>query len=167
MAESVIAKNMRDGTISLLVGANLYPIKYEEGTLNLTVPGPSIANYLDRGRLADTVGGVPSIRYNEDQPMTGSFSAYLRDLSDNSYITAPEFILKSGQYASGWGSSLGANAEVKTVDIQWDVVGITHGDASDHRVVLAYSVLNGAIAEGSPNKTTINFTSYVLYPTVT
>jgi hypothetical protein len=135
MAESVVAKNMRDGTITLKVGANSYVIKYEEGTLQLNVPGPSIANYLDRGRLADTVGGVPSIRYNEDQPMTGSFSAYLRDISDGTYVTAPQFILKTGQYGSTWGSSLGANAEVKTVDIQWDIVGLTHGDASDHQVL--------------------------------
>jgi hypothetical protein len=167
MAESVVAKNMRDGTITLKVGANSYVIKYEEGSLQLNVPGPSVANYLDRGRLADTVGGVPSIRYNEDQPMTGSFSAYLRDISDASYVTAPEFILRSGQYSSLWGSSLGASAEVKTVDLQWDIVGAAHGDASDHQVLIAYCVLNGAVAEGSPNKVTINFTSYTLYPTVT
>jgi hypothetical protein len=167
MAESTVAKNMRDGTVTVKVGANSYVIKYEEGTMQLNVPGPSIANYLDRGRLADTVGGVPSLRYNEDQPMTGSFSAYLRDISDGSYVTAPEFILKTGQYASLWGSSLGANAEVKTVDLQWDIVGTTHGDASDHQVLLPYTVLTGAMAEGSPNKVTINFSTYVLYPTVT
>lgn len=166
MAESVIAKNMRDGTLTLLVGANSYVIKYEEGTLQLNVPGPSIANYLDRGRFADSVGGVPSVRYNEDQPMTGSFSAYLRDISDASYVTAPEFILRTGQYSSLWGSSLGASAEVKTVDIQWDIAGTIHNDASDHRVTLAYCCLNGALGEGSPSKTTINFSSYTLYPTV-
>lgn len=167
MAESVITKNMRDGTITLKVGANTYEIKYEEGTLQLAIPGPNVAQYLDRGRMADTVGGVPSIRYNEDQPMTGSFSAYLRDISDASYVTAVEFLTKTGQYASLWGSSLGASAEVKTVDLYWDIAGTIHGDASSHQVVLPYTYLSGAVAEGSPNKTTINFTSYCLYPTVT
>ena len=167
MAESTVIKMMRDGTITLKVGANSYVLKYEEGTLQLNVPGPSVSVFLDRGRFNDTVGGKPSLRYNEDQPMTGSFTARMRDLSDASYVTAEEFVLKSGQYASAWGTSLGANDEVKTVDIQWDIEGTTHGDASDHQALLPYSVITGALNEGAPNMVSFNFTTYCLYPTVT
>lgn len=167
MAESTVVKNMRDGTLTLKVGVNTYEIKYEEGTLSLTIPGKSVANYKDRGRFADADGGAPSLRYNEDQPMTGSFSCYLRDISDGSYVTAAEFIANSGQYASTWGSSLGAGAEVKTVDLQWDVEGTGHLDSTDHQLVLPYTTLNGAIGEGSPNKVTINFTSWCVFPTAT
>lgn len=167
MAESTIVKNMRDGTISLVVGSNAYEIKYEQGTLSLSIPGKSVSPYLDRGRLADVDGGVPSLRYNEDQPMTGSFTAYLRDISDASYVTAPEFILKCGAYFPGWGSTLGAGAEVQTVSLVWAIKGTIHQDASDHQLTLPYSHLSGALAEGNPNMTTINFTSYCVFPTVT
>jgi hypothetical protein len=167
MPESVINKNMRDGTLVYKVGSNTYTFKYEEGNFQLNVPGPTVANYLDRGRLADTVGGEPSIRYDQDQPMSGSFSCYLRDISDASYITAAEFALKSGQYDSAWGTSMGANGEVKTGTLEWTIEGTTHGDASDHLVSLPYTYITGAFGEGSPNRITLTFTSYALYPTVT
>lgn len=167
MAESTIVKNMRDGTLTIRVGVNTYTIKYEEGTLQLNVPGPTIANYLDRGKLADTLHGQPQLRYDQDQPMSGSFTAYLRDLSDGSYITAEEFIFKSGQYLSAWGTTMGASGEVKTVDLLWDVAGTAHGDAANHQALLQWCSISGAVAEGSPNKSTLNYTSYDLYPTVT
>lgn len=167
MPESTVVKNMRDGKLTLRVSANTYEIKYEEGKLTLNIPGRSVAVYKDRGRFADTLHGTPSLRYDQDQEMTGSFDCYLRDISDGSYVTAPEFILHSGQYGASWGSTLGANAEVKTCDLLWDVEGSDHGDGSDHQLLLQWVVLNGAIGEGSPNRVTINFTSYDIYPTAT
>jgi hypothetical protein len=166
MPESVVHKNMRDGIIDLIQGANSYRIKYEGGTLTLNVPGPSVSNYLDRGRFADALHGQPAVRFNEDQPMTGSFTAYLRDFSDASYVTAPEFIFRSGQVLSTWGSSLGVSAEVPLLDLRWTVAGIIHADAADHIALLQWVHLTGAIAEGDPSMTTINFQSFDLYPTV-
>jgi hypothetical protein len=167
MPESTVVKNMRDGIIDIIVGANSYRIAYEAGTLQLNIPGPSISNYKDRGEFAETLHGQPSLRYNEDQPMTGSFTAYLRDLSDGSYVTAAEFVLKSGQYLSAWGSTMGADAEVPTVDLKWTIKGTVHGDAADHTATLQWVHITGALADGNPNMVTLSFTSFDLYPTVT
>lgn len=166
MAESTIVKHLRDGTLAVIVGANSYTVKFEQGTLKATIPGPSVSNFLDRGRFGD-FGEPPALRYNEDRPMTGSWDAYLRDLSDGTYITLPQFILRAGQYASVWGSSLGANAEVQTVDLLWTIAGPTHGDAAAHTVRFYYCTLEGSIEEGNPNKVALNFTSWSLYPVVT
>lgn len=167
MAEATVHKNMRDGTIRIFSGSDSYTIKYEQGTLNLNTPGPSRSVYRDRGRFADSLHGTPQVRYNEDQSQTGSFTCYLRDFSDNSYVTVAEFIWKCGQYLSTWASTLGANAEVPTVSIEWTVAGVTHGEASDHVVLLQFVHIDGAVGEGDPDVITINFESYDLYPTVT
>lgn len=167
MAESTKVKNMRDGIIDIISGVKTYRIKYEQGTLQLNVPGPSISNYKDRGSFAETLHGEPSVRYNEDQPMSGSFTAYLRDLSDGAYVTAPEFILKSGEVLASWGSTLGADAEVPLFDLKWTIKGTVHGDGADHTALMQWVNLTGALGDGNPNMVTINFESFDLYPTVT
>lgn len=167
MAESLITKHLRDGTIRFVVGANTYTIKYEDGDLKLDIPGPTVEHYLDRGRLADTVGGVPSLRYGEDQPMTGSFTARLRDVGTSLILTASQFITKTGLYASTWGSTMGASGEVQTIDLYWDIAGTIHGDAANRSVYLPYVHVSGATEEGGPNKVQFDFTSYSLYPTIT
>lgn len=162
MPESTVVKNMRDGKLEVISGANTYEIAYEEGVLSLAVPGPSISNYLDRGEFTNP----PSLRKNQDQPMTGSFTFRFRDGADASYVTGPELITNSGAFAT-WASTLGANAEVKTVTLRWTVNGTTHGDPSNHVMDMPYSHLTGAFTDGDPITGTVNFTSYSNYPTVT
>lgn len=167
MPESTRNKNMRDGILDILVGGQSYRVKYQQGNLSYTVPGPSIANYLDRGQFAEDEGEAPSLRYDQDQACTGSFTAYLRDLSDDSYVTLHEFIAKCGQYMAAWGTALGNDQEVKTVTLKWTVKGARHGDGADHTVTFPHTILTGSVAEGSPSQITTNFTSYTLYPVVT
>lgn len=167
MPESNITKHLRDGTFRIVIGANTYTVKYEDGDLKLDVPGPTVEHYLDRGRLADVVGGEPSLRYGEDQPMEFSFTARLRDLGTASYVTLSQFITKTGQYFSTWGTTMGANGEVKTADFYWDVAGTVHGDAGNRTLYMPYVYIKGAIEEGGPNKIAVQCTSYCLYPTVT
>ena len=84
MSESLIVKTKRDGTIKFLdnSGANTYTVAYEAGDLNISIPGPTVISPLDRGSL----GSPPSLRYSDDAPITGSFTAYLRDLGDAAYL---------------------------------------------------------------------------------
>ena len=166
MPESLIPKNMRDGTLRIYSGADSYTVKYEQGNLNLNIPGPSVSVYMDRGRFADAVHGTPALRYNQDQPMTGSFAAHMRDMPDASYVTLADFMARVGAFTS-WTSTLGSSAEVPTVNLEWTIAGAIHGDAADKTVLLQYCWMTGAIAEGDPNTITMNFTSYDLLPTVT
>lgn len=166
MAESLIVKTKRDGTLTFsdLAAANSYTVAFEAGDLNLTVPGATVNNFLDRGRFP---AGNPSIRYGDDQPLTGTFTAYLRDVSDLVDVTLSEILLQSGAVASGWTSTMGANGEVFTLKLTWTIAGVIHGDASDHVLELDHCYVTGALAEGDPDTITINFTSYTLYPVVT
>jgi hypothetical protein len=165
MAISTIVKNKRDGTLTISDngGSNSCVVAYEAGDFSLTVPGPTVENYLDRGAF----GSTPSLRYGDDQPMTFTFTAQLRDLSDGSYITLESILLNSGYFASTWVSTLGATGEVKTVTMQWDIEGTNHGDSTDHRIVCNFCFITGSLGEGGPNTVSVQGTSWDLYPTVT
>ena len=165
MAESTIVKTKRDGTISFadLGASNSYTVAYEAGDLSIDIPGPTITSSLDRGIMAAT----PSLRYGDDQPMTGSFTAQLRDISDATDQTLFELIAKSGAIG-GWTSTLGANAEVAAVTLTFTIEGSDHGDSGgDHIIVCNHCVVTGGISEGDPSTISISFTSYDLYPTCT
>tara|TARA_R110000850_G_scaffold40353_5_gene103996 strand:- start:901 stop:1398 length:498 start_codon:yes stop_codon:yes gene_type:complete len=165
MAISTIVKTKRDGTLTFSdnAAAASFVVSYEAGDLSISIPGAGANNYLDRG----VITAVPSVRYTDDQPMTGSFTAYLRDMSDASYATLMEIMCQSGQVGSSWVSTLGVSAEVFTVQLAWLVEGTDHGDGADHTCTLPHCYVTGSVSEGDPDTLTINFTSYAVYPTLT
>ena len=160
MAESTIVKTKRDGTIKFSdnAGANTYTVAYEAGDLNISIPGPSVISPLDRGSL----GSPPSLRYSDDAPITGSLTAYLRDLGDAAFATLSEIITQTGHVASTWVSTMGADAEVFTLDLEWTIAG--PGAEADHVLTLPYCVVTGSLSEGDPDQISISFTSYSVYP---
>ena len=166
MAISTIVKNKRDGTLVLTdnAGANSLTIAYEAGDFSLSVPARTVSLYLDRG----TMNATPQIRHVDDQPMTGTFTAQLRDISDAAYATLEELLLgPSGFIGSTWVSTMGATGEVFTCTATWTIEGTDHGDASDHVVACNFCYFTGSLADGDPSTISCSFTSYDLFPTVT
>lgn len=165
MAISTIVKTKRDGTIAFAdaAAAHTLTVAYEQGDLNITIPSYTIVSVLDRGEFTST----PTLRKGDDQPCTFTFTAYLRDLSDASYITLEEIVCNAGYFASTWVSRGGATADVKTVQITWSCEGSNHGDSADHTLVLDYCWITGSLQEGDPDVISISGTAYDLYPTLT
>jgi len=165
MAISTIIKTKRDGSLAFTDkdAGNSFTVSYEAGDLSISIPGRGANNYLDRGQIT----AVPSVRYTDDAPLTGSFSAYLRDMSDASYATLMEIMCQTGEVGSSWNSTLGNNAEVFCVKLTWTVEGTDHGDSSDHVCAMDHCYVTGSVSEGDPDTLTINFTSYSVYPTLT
>ena len=166
MAESTIIKVKGDGTLTALDngGTNSHEFAFEEGNLTLNIPGRTVVVYRDRGLF----GATPSVRFSDDQEITGTFTVNLRDISDATDVTAFEFIAgPSGQVGSTYVSTLGVNAEVPLFTFRWDIVGVVHGDAAEHRVECNFCFFSGSSSEGDPDVLTMNFTSFDVYPTVT
>lgn len=163
MAYSTIVKTLRDGTITLEDNAagNSAVVAFEQGDLNITIPGPEVLLFLDRNQITDP----PAIRYGADAPVTGTFTMYLRDLDDAASDVLEQLVTQG--LPDGWVSTMGATGEVATVTARWALEGTDHGDAEDHELALAYASFSGSIAEGDPSVVTLNFTSHKLYPTVT
>ena len=158
MAESTIVKTKRDGTIKFKdnAGVNVYTVAYEAGDLSVSIPGPTVISPLDRGEFGDP----PSLRYSDDAAITGSFTAYLRDLTDDGYSTLEEIILQSGDVGNNWVSTLGSDAEVFALTLEWTIAD----PDGDHVMTLPYCVVTGSLSEGDPNQVSISFTSYANYP---
>lgn len=180
MGISSVVKTKRDGELTfgalsggafnlatgaLLAGAKSLTVAYEAGDFNLSIPGPAVSSFLDRGQFTSP----PSVRYGDDQPMTWSFTAHLRDLSDAAYATLEEILLQSGYVGANWESTLGAAAgcaEVFAIGLRWKILGTTHCDASDHMIILQYNTITGSLAEGDPNTISLSGTDYEVYPSV-
>ena len=165
MAVSTIVKTKCDGTILIEDngGTNSLTVAYENGDMSIDIPGRTVNVFLDRGKF----GSTPSLRYGDDQPVTFSFTAHLRDLSDAAAGTLMDVISQGGHFASTWVSRGGASAEVKTVKVTLTIEGTDHGDAADHTVEMDHCVIVGSIAEGDPNTISLTGTAYIQYPTVT
>ncbi|MCP3958826.1 MAG: hypothetical protein GY719_13315 [bacterium] len=158
MSVSTIVKTKRDGTLT--VSGNLadqsLTVAFEAGDFQVQIPGPAVNVFLDRGQL----GTTPSLRYGDDQPITGSFTAYLRDLTDGAEATLEGIITNSGK-ATEWESTLGDGAKVQTYKILWTIA-----DDADHTLELDHCVITGSLGEGDPDTVSLTFTSYQSYPTV-
>ena len=166
MAESTIVKTKRDGIITFIDGTlptpEVYEVSFEAGDLNITIAGRTVNLFLDRGVITNP----PSIRYGDDQPVTGTFTAYLRDTTDAAVATLIDILTEGGFVAANWTSRMGANGEVFTVQIEWLIEGTDHGDPNDHTITLDHCYVTGAVAEGDPGTISISFTSFQLYPTI-
>ena len=160
MAYSTVVKTKRDGLISIcddagFAGANSFDVSAEPGDFSISAPKETRLNFLDRGRL------VSSVRYGDDQPLTGSFSVYFRDATDSSAVTLMDILNKTGVVASApWVPTLGASSEVFTCDLRLTIEGTDHGDAGDSTITITDCSFDYSVAEGDPNTITVNWQSH-------
>lgn len=161
MAQNQIIKNKRDAVITLSDngGTNTFTVVVEPGDFTCEVPGPEVIDFMDRGRFSSG-----NIRYGADQPMTGSFSITVTDISDAGVAILSDFCF--AEKPTAWVSTLGSTADVFTVTIKIAIEGTDFGDSADHYMSFPYSIVRGSYQEGDPGVITFSFTSYKLFPTV-
>jgi len=161
MPISSIVKNFRDGVIQVEDGTSPTPIsmtiQFESGDFSVTgLSGANgnaeITTYLDRGQLG-------SVRKTNQSFPTGSWSLHLTDISDSTNKTIWDCANGTGAWAS-MVSTLGTNADVKTVKITLTIAGTTLGDASDHTIVLDDCALSIDMSEGDPSSFSCSFVCY-------
>lgn len=164
MAERTTIFTKRDGVLSIADsgGAHSYTVAYELGDFSLTIPDAAEALFLDRGRI----GTTPSVRLTDDQPMTFSFTAYLRDVAGADYATLLDICHRySGGYvATNWVSTL-TGSDVFCLDLTFVLDNAVVGGA-DITMELNFCSIHANIQEGDPNSISISGTSYSLKPVV-
>jgi hypothetical protein len=164
VAESVIVRNKRDGTILLADSgaAHTYTVAYEPGDFSYTVPGVGVELYLDRGVMADP----PSIRDGDDAPMTLAFSAYMRDVGSATYATLLDIAHRyaAGYVLTNWVSTMGSGTgPTFTITVTLTINGAAFGE-SDKSVAFKYVAFRANAKEGSPNTVDCSGTSYANKP---
>ena len=160
MSYSTVPKVRRDGTISLVDGAGSptsLTVDYEEGNFSFDQTKADRVIIRNRGSISSG-----TVRKGDDQPITGSFSFYMRQFTSASAGGVLDFINKTGAYASNQstGSTGAPFVEEYAITIKITVDGSSVGDAGgeDSQVAsFAKCVCTASFAEGDPNQITVNF----------
>jgi len=175
MATSAVVKTKRDGTITLgengafnastaadVAMKNLLELDCEVGDWSMSVSGPSVNAFMDRGQF----GATPKVRYGDDNAITGSFSGYYLDVGDAAAaesVFADAVVRTAGSdIVANWESTLGSAAEVPLFMLRYttdDGTDITH-------TVLNHVHLTAEISEGDPNTVNFSWTAYQTVPTL-
>jgi len=161
MALSTIPKVRRDGTIQLIDGTGspvVLDVQYEEG--NLTLENISAAAE-DQTVIRDR-GVITTVRKGDEQPITGSFTAFFRQFTSGTAGAILDFINKTGAFAgnTSTGGGAGVFVEFYTVDLKYTSAGLAIGDDADSTVTLSKCVVTASFSEGDPSTFTLNFTCY-------
>jgi hypothetical protein len=155
MPLSSVVKNYRDGLITLASGGGspiTLTVQYENGDFSLTGSNQGnydITKYLDRGDLG-------SVRKTARSFPTGSFSAHLTELSDATNLTLWDAVNRTGAFAAAV-STLGANADVYTLNIVLTIEGTQFGDATDHVLTVNDCRCSIDVSEGDPDSFSLSF----------
>jgi hypothetical protein len=162
VAESTLVRVKRDVQMLLsdLGAAHTYTPNWMPGDLSWAGGEFEVVSSLNLGDF----GATPSLRKGNEQPFTGSFSVFLRDVGDtsNAYATMLELCspVASRYVAANWISTLGASADVFTVTLTVTIDGSFAGEA-DKSLTFTFVVLRlGGVQMGDPSTQTVNFTSY-------
>jgi hypothetical protein len=158
MAYSTAPKVRRDGVIKLRDGTTPTPVSltvsYEEGNFSFDQTKSDRIVIRDRG----TIG---SVRRGDDQPITGSFTIYMRQFTSASAGSVLDFINKTGSYSSNVSSSSAVSTDEYAINIIFEVDGDAVGD-DDGDTIATFDtcICLAAFSEGDPNQITISFECY-------
>ena len=114
MAYSTAPKVRRDGVIKLRDGTTPTPVSltvdYEEGNFSFDQVKSDRIVIRDRGT-------IKSVRKGDDQPITGSFTIYMRQFTSASAGSVLDFINKTGSYSSNVSSSSSVSTDEYAINI--------------------------------------------------
>lgn len=155
MAYSTAPKVRRDGKITLKDGTTPTPISlvvdYEEGNFSFE------QTKADRTIIRDR-GTIKSVRKGDDQPLTGSFTIYMRQFTSATAGSVLDFINKTGSYSSNVSSSSTVSTDEYAVNIEFEVDGDAVGDDDgDTTATFDTCICTASFAEGDPNTITVSF----------
>ena len=158
MAYSTAPKVRRDGKITLKDGTTPTPVSlvvaYEEGNFSFDQTKSDRIVIRDRG----TIG---SVRRGDDQPITGSFTIYMRQFTSASAGSVLDFINKTGSYSANVSSDSTVSTDEYAINIEFEVDGDAVGDDDgDTTATFDTCICTASFAEGDPNQITVNFECY-------
>ena len=155
MAYSTAPKGRRDGVIKLRDGTTPTPISltvdYEEGNFSFEQTKSDRTIIRDRGT-------IKSVRRGDDQPITGSFTIFMRQFTSSSAGSVLDFINKTGSYSGNVSSSSAVSTDEYAINIIFEVDGDAVGDSDgDTLATFDTCICTASFAEGDPNTITISF----------
>lgn len=155
MAYSTAPKVRRDGKITLKDGTSPTAISlevaYEEGNFAFDQTKSDRIVIRDRG----TIG---SVRKGDDQPISGSFTIYMRQFTSATAGSVLDFINKTGSYSSNASVSSTVATDEYAINIEFEVDGDAVGDDDgDTTATFDTCICTASFSEGDPNTINVSF----------
>jgi hypothetical protein len=155
MAYSTAPKVRRDGVIKLKDGTSPTPVSltvdYEEGNFAFEQTKSDRTVIRDRGTIV-------SVRRGDDQPITGSFTIYMRQFTSASAGSVLDFINKTGSYSANVSASSSVATDEYAINIVFEVDGDAVGDTDgDTLATFDTCICTASFSEGDPNTITVSF----------
>lgn len=158
MALSNVVKNFRDGSLAIFSGGGApvsIVVQFDQGDFSIS----GLKAQLSETTAYETRGFLRTVRHTTRVYPSGSFSCMMADLSEATTGTVADACMQNGAFSAAE-STLGASADVYTVDLIFVVAGIVHGDAADKTFTLTDCECSVDFSEGDPDSLTINYTVY-------
>ena len=158
MAYSTAPKVRRDGKITLKDGTTPTPISlevsYEEGNFSFDQTKSDRIVIRDRGT-------IKSVRRGDDQPITGSFTIYMRQFTSSSAGSVLDFINNTGNYHTNVSASSTVATDEYSINIEFEVDGDAVGDDDgDTKASFDTCICTASFSEGDPNQISVSFECY-------
>lgn len=157
MAYSTAPKVRRDGKITLKDGTGIpvtLEVAYEEGNFSFDQTKSDRIVIRDRGTIV-------SVRKGDDQPITGSFTIYMRQFTSASAGSVLDFINKTNAYSSNQSVSSTVATDEYAINIVFEVDGDAVGDTDgDTTATFDTCICLASFSEGDPNQITVSFECY-------
>jgi hypothetical protein len=158
MAYSTAPKVRRDGKITLKDGttptAVSLDVAYEEGNFSFDQTKSDRIVIRDRGTIV-------SVRKGDDQPITGSFTIYMRQFTSASAGSVLDFINKTNSYSSNVSVSSTVATDEYAINIEFEVDGDAVGDTDgDTTATFDTCICVASFSEGDPNQINVSFECY-------
>ncbi len=158
MAYSTAPKVRRDGKITLKDGttptAVSLEVAYEEGNFSFDQTKSDRIVIRDRGTIV-------SVRKGDDQPITGSFTIYMRQFTSASAGSVLDFINKTNSYSSNISVSSTVATDEYAINIEFEVDGDAVGDTDgDTTATFDTCICVASFSEGDPNQINVSFECY-------
>jgi hypothetical protein len=158
---SDVIKSQYDcGTITVADGSDTpltVDVEFDMGDFSVEGLVPNLRGveaYQSRGKLH-------SLRQGERVFPTGSFSAMVSELSNDTAGTLLDLINGTGEFASPAPvSTTASTGDVMTHDITFTIEGTDVGDDADHTFTLHDCHITAGFSEGSPDSLSFSFTMY-------
>ncbi len=156
MAYSTVPKVRRDGQISLKSADPVtLVVEYEEGNF-------SFEQVKDDRIIIRDRGAISAVRKGDSQPLTGSFSFYLRSFTSSTAGSVLDFINKTNAYSgnTSTGSAGSPFVEEYCIDIEFQVDGSSVGDSAGddiQKALFQRCICVASFSEGDPSQVTVSF----------
>ena len=157
MAYSTAPKVRRDGIIKLADGTGTpvtLVVDYEEGNFSFDQTKADRIVIRDRGT-------IKSVRKGDDQPITGSFTIYMRQFTSSSVGSVLDFINRTNAYSANISVSSTVSTDEYAINIIFEVDGDAVGDSDgDTLATFDTCICVASFSEGDPNQITVSFECY-------